>query len=128
MRKLLLGLSISATLLCASMAANAADARTCLLRGEKSSCPAYVTIVPSKATDGSVVVPPNVSTTLFGGITPPNGFIVEVLSTGPGETCWVNDKWGGRVPDRVPYWKRRSIICFRHAVRLQTDGAREYFL
>jgi hypothetical protein len=77
--------------LCASMAANAADWPTCVIRGGKASCPEYVTIVPSKATDGSVVVQPNVSTTLFGGITPPNGFIVQVAFPTNGGSCFVND-------------------------------------
>jgi hypothetical protein len=80
-------------LLCAAMTANAADVReACQPRGGSASCPEYVVIVPSKATDGSVVVQPNVSTTLFGGITPPNGFTVQGFSPTLGFQCWVNDK------------------------------------
>jgi len=76
--------------LLSSMAANVAAAQqTCGPRGSDPTCPDYVVVVPSKATDGSVDIPPNVSTTLFGGITPPNGFIVQSVEFG--DVCWVND-------------------------------------
>jgi hypothetical protein len=132
MRKLLLGLggAISATLvtfflLCPSMAANAADWQSCVLRGGKPSCPEYVTIVPSKATDGSMDVPPNVSTTLFGGITPPNGFVVQVLPTNFSSGCWVNDH--GPAASGAGF-QFSPLTRFRHAARLQTHGTCEYFL
>jgi hypothetical protein len=92
MRKLSLGSAraisaVPATLFLfyASMAA-ADTQQTCVLRGGNQSCPAYVSVVPSEATDGSVVVQANVSTTLFSGKTPPNGFMVESPTL-----CWIND-------------------------------------
>jgi len=88
MCKLLLGLAgaIPAVFLLSMAAADAQQG--CGPRGGDPSCPEFVVIAPSTATDGSVAVQANVSTTLFGGITPPNGFIVQLLSGG---SCYVND-------------------------------------
>jgi hypothetical protein len=57
-------------------------------------CPLYVapatTAVPGRAVDGSAAVPGNVSTMLFNGAVPPNGFLVQLGIAG-GYRCWVND-------------------------------------
>jgi hypothetical protein len=55
------------------------------------NCPDYTapaaTAVPGKSLDGSMNVPGNTSTTLFGGAVPPNAFMVRAYST----SCFVND-------------------------------------
>src|SRR5215831_10605443 len=63
MRKLLLGLAGAIPAAFLSMAADAQQG--CGPRGADPSWPEYVVITPSKATDGSVAVQENVSTTII---------------------------------------------------------------
>jgi hypothetical protein len=54
------------------------------------NCPTYtapaITAVPRAPMDGSMVIPSQVSTTLFNGAVPPNGFMVQTDGN-----CFVND-------------------------------------
>jgi hypothetical protein len=54
-------------------------------------CPLYTapatTAVPGASMDGSTTILGGVSTLLFNGAVPPNGFMVQAN----GATCWVND-------------------------------------
>ena len=66
-------------------------------RGTAADCPEYTapatTAVPGPSMDGSVVVSGNgVAVTLFNGVTPPNGFMVEINSPNfiP-QWCLIND-------------------------------------
>jgi hypothetical protein len=60
--------------------------------GMAAQCPAYTapatTAVPGQPVDGGVTVQAGVSTLLFGGIRPPNGFMVQ---NGTPYGCWVTD-------------------------------------
>jgi hypothetical protein len=67
-----------------------AQTNPCPNPGTYPACPFWtapaVTSAPGPALDGSVTVQPNVSTILFGGRIPPNGFMVSA-----GGYCVVND-------------------------------------
>lgn len=55
------------------------------------NCPVYTapatTAVPRASMDGSMVIPNGVSTLLFNGAVPPNGFMLQSM----GAICFVND-------------------------------------
>jgi hypothetical protein len=80
-------------------AAAGCDARTPdSLRGSPD-CPVYVapatTAVPQSA-DGSVIVRAGTTTQLFNGVTPPNGFLINMFNPPPGPgvlptNCFWND-------------------------------------
>src|ERR1700751_1559168 len=61
--------------------------------GVSADCPDYTapatTAVPGPSMDGTNVVPPAITTTLFKGIVPPNGFMVEVHDVNT--VCYVTD-------------------------------------
>ena len=66
--------------------------------GSEAKCPEFTapatTAVPGPAIDGSIFLTSTyvqgTSVTLFGGTTPPNGFMISATSGGFG-FCWVND-------------------------------------
>ena len=62
-------------------------------------CPLYTapatTTVPGGSVDGSMTIPAGVSTMLFNGEVPPNGFMVQSIG---GSACWVNDNGPARGP------------------------------
>jgi hypothetical protein len=62
----------------------------CLLRGRNPSCPAYINIVPSKALTVAWLYS-RIFDHAFCGITPPNSFIVQLVSATTSGTSWMND-------------------------------------
>ena len=68
-----------------------------------ADCPVYTApaamAVPGQSVDGSMTVPANVSTLLFGGIRPPNGFMVQPYGYNTG--CVINDN--GAASMNPPY-------------------------
>ena len=60
-------------------------------------CPLFTapatTTVPGGSMDGSMTIPAGVSTMLFNGEVPPNGFMVQSIA---GSACWVNDNGPAR--------------------------------
>jgi hypothetical protein len=81
-----------AAVIAASMLVSAARAGKPCDPGSAAACPEYTapatTAVPGPPIDGSTQVPNDQVTVLFGGVTPPNGFMIQQLPSGG--ICAVN--------------------------------------